>query len=68
MYDWITYMVFTLAIILTIIATIYLVWFLVHITAGTRYSRKKSFIAVPIIGLLYGFGIHFFLLWMGVGL
>ncbi|MHA1379261.1 MAG: hypothetical protein ACTSRG_12835 [Candidatus Helarchaeota archaeon] len=68
MYDWVLIWVFVIWIALLCIATVYLVWFVIHVTAGTRYSRKKSFIAVPIIALLYGFGIHFMLLWMGVGL
>ncbi|MFX1450643.1 MAG: hypothetical protein ACFFCM_07375 [Promethearchaeota archaeon] len=68
MYEWVLVIILVLAIVFLIVGTTYLVWFMVHVAAGTRYSRKKAFIAVPIIALLFGFSIHFFLLYFGVGL
>ncbi|NVM00712.1 MAG: hypothetical protein HWN67_00130 [Candidatus Helarchaeota archaeon] len=68
MYEWVLVIILVLAIVCLVIGVTYLVWFMVHVSAGTRYSRKKAFIAVPIISLLLGFSVHFFLLYFGTGL
>ncbi len=68
MYEWVLVIILILAIVFLVIGVTYLIWFMVHVSAGARYSRKRAFIAVPIISLLFGFSIHFFLMYFATAL
>ncbi|MHA1784001.1 MAG: hypothetical protein ACTSVY_09765 [Candidatus Helarchaeota archaeon] len=54
-----------LSVFFLIISVISLIWLIIHVERGMRYSRKKAFISASITAITLGFGLHFLMIVMG---
>ena len=55
-----------LGFLLIIFAAIGTIWLILHVEYGDRFSIPRTTIAIVLIALTTGFGIHFILFFMGL--
>ena len=53
------------AVFFIIVGVIALIWLIVHVERGMRYSRRNAFLSASIAAITLGFGIHFLLVLVG---
>ena len=54
-----------LSILFLIVGAVAIVWLIIHIERGMRYSRRKAFFSAALAAVMFGFGLHFLMIIFG---